>query len=391
MRGIFPCIVAAVVAVVCALPAAAQTDIDHRIPPGYEPEQGPDEQGLWMEVEEYEKAIRRSALRVDDPDLNNYVAAIVCRVAAEYCRDFRVYLIRNPGFNASMTPTGVMQIWTGLLLRSGSSDEVAAVVGHEIAHYTRLHTLERLRSIKRNSAAGSIFDIGVAIVTGVSVPVGQLTALLSALSFSREQETEADFLGTRLVADAGYDPHAAYRIWRNVIAEEEAAEVKREQPGIFGATHPDAAERAAGLEAWITTTWGPREDFEPSVREHLDVLERSYLTLMEDQIDTNRFGRSEALLTRHADMGIDPALIHYYYGEMYRQRGAAGDEASAIDAYRRSLDTGRAPPEAFRNLGYLYLKSGEASQAAAHFRRYLEARPDATDRAMIEFYLEDMS
>jgi hypothetical protein len=85
-----------------SLTAAAQ-DIDHKIPPGYQPDEARDEKGLWMEIEKYELSLNKSALLVRDPELNNYLQRIVCRVAAEYCDDIRVYLVRNPGFNASMT------------------------------------------------------------------------------------------------------------------------------------------------------------------------------------------------------------------------------------------------------------------------------------------------
>jgi tetratricopeptide (TPR) repeat protein len=369
--------------------AGAQAPVDHKIPPGYEPEHGPDEEGLWLEVEEYEKAIRRSALLVTDPDINNYVDAIVCRVAGDYCPDFRVYVIRNPGFNASMTPTGVMQIWTGLLLRTASSDEVAAVIGHEIAHYTRLHTLARLRSMKNSMTAGSVFDIGIQVLTGVGTPVGQMMAALSVLSFSREQESEADFLGAKLIADAAYDPHAAYRVWESLIAEEEAAAVKRREPGIFSQTHPDARARSAALREWITAVYGPPDREIVSNDEHIEFLDKHYLYLMEDQLDTNRFGRTQELLQRHMQMGVEPALVRFFYGEMFRQRGGAGDEQRAEDAYRHSLEGGGAPPEAYRNLGYLLLKRDDRDTARPLFEEYLELRPDASDRAMIEFYLEE--
>lgn len=382
-------LIVALVATLAAPPLVAQQDVDHKIPPGYAPEHGPDEAGIWLQIEEYEKAIQRSALLVKDPEINNYVDAIVCRVAGDYCEDFRVYVIRNPGFNASMTASGVMQVWTGLLLRSQSSDEVAAVIGHEIAHYTRLHSLERLRSIKKSMAAGSIFDLGVTILTGVSAPVGTTTAMLSALSFSREQESEADFLGARMIAEAAYDPHAAYRVWEAIIAEEEAAAVKREEPGMFAQTHPDAAVRALALKEWITARYGPPDAEIVSNAEHIEILDRHYLFLMEDQLDTNRFGRTEDMLRRHSAMGVEPSLIRYFYGEMFRQRGGEGDAQRAMDAYLHSIEGGAAPPEAYKNLGYLHLKAGDLEKAQERFREYLELAPDASDRAMIEFYLEE--
>lgn len=371
-----------------ALPLAGQ-EIEPKIPPGYKPEQAADEQGLWMEIERYELNLNKSALLVKDAELNNYLQSVVCRVAGEYCSDIRVYLVRNPGFNASMTATGIMQVWTGLLVRVTSSDELAAVIGHEIAHYTLLHTLERLRQLKKSTAAGSLFDVGIAILTGVSSPIGQATAMLSALSFSRTQEQEADLLGARMMAEAGLDPHASYRVWQELIEEEDAAAVKRREPGMFSKTHPDAEDRARILEAWVTERYGPPDqEFVPDPV-LVEVLSNHYLFLMEDQIDTNRFGRTQEMLKRHLRMGVEPGLVYYFHGEMFRQRNNDGDRDLAIAAYRHSIETGTAPPDAYRNLGYLFLKNKDLDAARENFRIYLHLDPDASDRAMIEFYLKD--
>lgn len=369
-----------------ALPAQ---ELGHLIPPGYVPEEAADEKGLWLELQEYERELNKSALLVRDAKLNNYVQGIVCRVAGEYCNDFRVYLVRNPGFNASMTATGMMQIWTGMIVRATSTDEIAAVVGHEIAHYTRLHSLQRLRDIKSKMATGSLFDLGLAVLTGVTAPVGQATAMLSILSFNRQQETEADILGTEMLAKSAYDPHAAYRVWQRLLDEEKAAVVKRRQPGIFSQTHPNSEERAEYLENFVNANYGPPDVEQVTDKALLDIVNGNYLLLMEDQLDTNRFGRTQELLERHVRMGISPGLVNYFYGEMYRQRNEEGDGQLAKAAYRNAIDSGSAPPEAHKNLGYLYLKENDMAGAQAAFRQYLEAAPDASDRAMIEFYLEE--
>jgi predicted Zn-dependent protease len=360
------------IAAALLLIAANQHEIEHKIPPGYKPDVEKDELGIWMEVAEIEKALQSSALLVKDPGLNNYVSGLACRVAGDYCNDIRIYLIRNPGFNASMMPNGAMQIWTGMLTRTRSRDELAAVIGHEIGHYTRLHTLERHRALKKSMSAGSFIDIGIAVATGINLPVASMSAMLSALAFSREQESEADFLGARLLAESGLDPHAAYEVWRGLLQEEESAEVKSKSAGIFTKTHPDAELRASELEAWIDSKYGPpdRELF-PDF-EHVEMISKHYLFLMEDQVDTNRFGRTEEMLKRHLAMGVTPSLVRYFYGEMFRQRGADGDEQRAMDAYRHSIEGGAAPPEAYRNLAYLLLKSGETRQAHENFRKYLE-------------------
>ena len=62
-----------------------------------------------------------------------------------------------------------------------------------------------------------------------------------------------------------------------------------------------------------------------------------------------------------------------------------------MDAYLHSIEGGAAPPEAYKNLGYLHLKAEDMEKAQERFREYLELAPDASDRAMIEFYLEEES
>ena len=379
----------ALVILLSAAAAAEPVSIEHSIPPGYEPSEAQDEQGLWMELGEYERTLNQSALLVRDPDLNNYIQDIVCRVAGDYCNDFRVYLVRNPGFNASMTATGMMQIWTGLLVRATSSDEIAAVVGHEIAHYTRLHTLQRFRKLKKNAAAGSIIDIGIGIFTGSSVPIAQSIGAMNALAFSRDQEQEADLLGAQLMAEASLDPHAAYRVWEQILAEEEAAAVKRQAPGVFAQTHPDTQSRVDVTRDWVTAKYGPPDREAVADDKLIQILNEHYYFLMEDQIDTNRFGRTKELLERHTEIGVEPGIIYYFYGEMFRQRADEGDRQLAMSAYRHSIETGNAPSDAYRNLGYLHVKEKEMDAAKKQFRAFLEREPEASDRAMIEFYLEE--
>ena len=374
-----------------AITVAAEQDIDHVIPPGYQPEEAADEKGLWMEFEEMEISLNKSALLIRNAELVNYVSGIVCKVAADYCNDFRVYLVRNPGFNASMTATGMMQIWTGLIVRATTTDEIAAVIGHEISHYTRLHSLERFRSLKSKMAAASFFDLGLAVLTGVSAPVGQATAILTFLSFNRGQETEADLLGTRLLAEAGYDPHAAYEVWYKILAEEEAAAVKRRKPGMFSQTHPNSNERAEYLKNSVVDRYGPPYSDGAADPELLNILNNHYYLLMEDQIDTNRFGRTEEILRRHAEIGVEPGILNFFHGEMYRQRSEEGDLDLAMAAYKKAIEQEKVPAEAYKNLGYLHLKSKDMPSAQANFRKYLEADPEASDRAMIEFYLEEDS
>ena len=365
----------------CALLAEAQ-EIEPEIPPGYTPDKGKDELGIWMEVEDFETATQQSALLVKDEDLNNYVHSAACRVAGAYCPDLRIYVVRNTWFNAFMTPNGMVVVWTGLLVRVSSEDELAAVLGHELAHYTRLHSLDQLRRLKKSSTVGAVLD---AFVGGL----GTVITRLDVMAFSRRQEEEADLLGAKFMAQAGYDPHASYRVWNMIVDEETKAAVKSEKIGMFSKTHPDSADRAVTLQAFVTERYGPDPGDDEGRARHVEMLNRHYMMLMEDQVDTNRFGRTRAMLERHDQIGVDQGLVDYFYGEMYRQRDEEGDEEMAIKAYFSAIQSEHAPPEAYRNLGYLNLKAGDLETAQYNFNEYLVRKTDASDRAMIEFYLEE--
>lgn len=373
----------------CGAIAAVEFDLVPKIPPGYQPADADTEIGIWIELQDYEREIQNSALLVTDKEINQYVKNAACRVAGDYCNDLRVYIIRNPYFNASMTANGVMQVWTGLLVRVSSEDELAAILGHELAHYTQLHTLERMRSLKNSMSTGAIFDFGLALLTGVSVPVGQYAALLNVLAFSREQEQEADLLGIKFMAEAGYDPSATIRVWKTVIEEEENAAVKSREPGIFSKTHPGADKRVEVLESFIPQQYTNSTSDPAGQRKHVDILNRYYMMLMEDQLDTNRYGRTEAILQDHQAIGVDSNLINFFRGEMYRQRNLEGDFNEAKKSYKLATRGDKPVAEAYRNLGYIYLKERSLLEAQHYFRKFLEVQPDADDRAMIEFYLQE--
>lgn len=360
------------------------------IHPGYAPSLAEDEQGIWSELRDYEFAIQRSSLRITDVQLNAYVKNAMCRTAGDYCSDLRVYVIRNPYFNASMSANGIVQVWTGLLLRVSSEDELAAVLGHELAHYTQLHSLQQLRRASTAMATGTIVDLGLYVLTGIDFNAGQLVAQVAVMSFSREQENEADLLGVRFLAEAGYDPAAASRVWEKVVAEEARAAVKREQPGLFNQTHPHSSERVASLNDYVLKNYDPVVPDDVGRRRHVDMLNRHYGMLMEDQIDTNRYGRTEAMLEQHRAIGVRESLVDFYTGEMYRQRDKPGDKQRAIQAYTEAANAPDAVPEALHHLGYLYMKQGDEVRAVESFTRYLALRPDTDDRAMIEYHLEEM-
>ncbi|MEY3201742.1 MAG: hypothetical protein RIR70_1292, partial [Pseudomonadota bacterium] len=210
------------------------------------PDAATDEGGLWAMMEREERNLRRSPLLIKDPKLKKYLQDIACRLGGDHCPDIRVYPVRSPYFNASMAPNGMMQVWSGLLLRVDNEAQLAAVIGHEIGHYVQRHAQQRLRDLKSRTALGQFVGL-----FGLAGAVGQLAVLASAFAYGRDQEREADQIGAVLMHRAGYDVSESPKIWGNLLAEtraREGADPAANSP-LF-ATHPLVPEREQTLSQY---------------------------------------------------------------------------------------------------------------------------------------------
>ena len=361
------------------------------IEPGYEPgaDAGPDERGIWMEMAEAELELRRSPVVLTDGALTEYVRGVVCRVAGDYCPDVRLYVIRNPTFNASMAPNGVMLVHTGLIARAASTDQLASVIGHELAHYTQTHSIKRWRALRSRMTMGMLVSMGLATQGIAAGGLPEVFALATVMGFTRSQESEADELGAWLIAHAGYDPDAASELWVMLNQEEERASVKRPRGALFLSSHPAPERRAARLERVASDIDSDNLTTPAEGDPLLLVVENHYAFLMDEQVTQRDFGRLDAMIERHEAMGIDPGLTAFYRGEAWRLRGGAGDHEKAMAHYREATAAREPDPRAYRELGYLLYKRRDLVEAREHLGRYLALVPDASDRAMIEMYIED--
>ena len=157
-------------ALLVVLAACAGKALPPRVP-GEQPPKTSDEAGLWMISNDVERRLATSGHVVKDPALQQYLHQIICRLSPEHCADIRVYVVRNPHFNASMAPNGSMQVWTGLLLRVQDEAQLAAVLGHEIGHYIERHSIERWTQIISSSDAAGFF--GLATAAAGTRPLGK--------------------------------------------------------------------------------------------------------------------------------------------------------------------------------------------------------------------------
>lgn len=151
---------------------------------------------------------------------------------------WEINLIRSGDLNAFCMPGGKIAFYTGIIdkLRL-TDDEIAAIMGHEIAHALREHSRSRLsRALVADTlllGAGNVLDIGRAATRDLA----QITQLLLKLPHSRKHETEADIMGLELAARAGFDPAAAVRVWQKMSAQGGSSVPE------FQSTHPSHSTR----------------------------------------------------------------------------------------------------------------------------------------------------
>ena len=199
------------------------------------------------------EADSKGALAPDDyPQLKRLraIAARLIPFTAQWNPDARkwkweVNLIGSKQINAWCMPGGKIAFYTGILDQLQlNDDEVAMIMGHEMAHALREHSRERLAKSRATSMGLSVASqlLGLGQMGDVAANLG--TQLLT-LKYGRDDETEADLVGLEIAARGGFKPEASVQLWKKMLA---ATGGGKGQPS-FLSTHPSGNNRIQELEA----------------------------------------------------------------------------------------------------------------------------------------------
>jgi len=159
---------------------------------------------------------------------------------------WEVNTLTTKELNAYCMPGGKIMVYSGLVEQLNLSDaEMAAVIGHEMAHALREHSRERIS----RAYAEQLALAGIAVLTGAGQGAMDLAGAVASVTFqlphSREQESEADTIGLELMARAGYDPNAAVSVWKKMMSAEQGGTPQ------FLSTHPSPKTRIQDLQALV--------------------------------------------------------------------------------------------------------------------------------------------
>jgi metalloendopeptidase OMA1, mitochondrial len=189
----------------------------------------------------------------------NRVAPRVAKASGEKDFNWEWILIESPEINAWCMPGGKMAVYTGIMTVLKTEAALAAVLGHEVAHATKRHGKQRYARAIRGNIAGLVIG-GAATIGGQLLCKSESCRLLTGLGgaaagfgiaffdrkFSRSDEIEADQAGQIYMAQAGYDPAEAIKVWERM-----GAASKGQAPPEFLSTHPSDTTRRKNLSSWL--------------------------------------------------------------------------------------------------------------------------------------------
>lgn len=363
-------------------------------PPPYEgvyQPHGVDEIGMWREDDESERKLAASPLVVGDEALTAYVKGVLCEtVGHSRCDATRVYIMREPSFNATMSPNGTMRVYSGLLLRMRSEAELGAALGHEFGHFEKRHLVNTFKTARGATDllawSAVLASMSPSYDTRRTYQSLELSVYGNFFRYKRDQEREADLLGIGYLNASDLRPQAAAAVWQNLMGEIEASARVRglKKPNFnafaFTASHPPEAERATYLAEYASPEGVGRED---GAARYRDAMKDWQPVFLQDQIKLNDFGASDYLIEHLAESGWTPQLW-LARGDLFRTRGNPRDLTNAAQFYRSAieLDAGLAP--AYRGLGLSLFKLGQKAEGQTALQTYLKLSPDASDAGMIK-------
>ncbi|WP_067069617.1 M48 family metallopeptidase [Roseateles chitosanitabidus] len=177
---------------------------------------------------------------------------------------WEVNLINSRELNAFCMPGGKIAFYSGILQQLQlNDDEVAMIMGHEVAHALREHARERMG---KTMATNGAIELGAALfgLGNLGRGVANIGGQLLKLTFSREDESEADLVGMELAARAGYNPRAGVTLWQKM------GQASKGAPPQFLSTHPAGPTRIRDIERNLPRVEGlyerapkPTQRFEP--------------------------------------------------------------------------------------------------------------------------------
>lgn len=298
---------------------------------------------------EFRREARKNLQFVEDPEVELFVDGIGRRILKAIDNptyQYRFFVIRDDSLNAFAIPGGSIFIHTGLIEKVETSDELASVMAHEVVHVDARH-IARMSGPDPTSLLGML-----GVFLGPAAVIGQAISVAKQLEFSRRLEEEADNIGVRYLARAGYDPEASIGFMNKMYRETILNPIDA-PPYLL--THPLTEQRINNLTATIRS----RQLRVPKFKKD-DGIKRVQLLL---RLKRDTAAVMQKLEQNYRAQPEEPEAAHLL-GIAY---GATGDWARARDQLEQAVQLGPVIPGIHRDLGRAYTQTSQFEKAHAAF------------------------
>jgi len=293
-----------------------------------------------------------------DPEFVSYVAEIgqeIVKRLDSSMFDYRFAVVRDPSINAFAVPGGYVYVNVGLINHARNDDEVAAVLGHEVAHVHAHHMARQQEKSQLINYASLLAMLGAFVQPGFAAAAAAAGQAVQ-LKYRREFEQEADYLGVRYLQGTRFDPRAMLDFFKKL--EDETRATPSMLPPYLR-SHPMTEERLNHLEAALRTKqWGDHDRRPASPRlQRLQALARA------------RSNRPPEVLEQYAKLRAehpDNPGADYLYGVVALEIGRLDEAQDALAIARRG-----GVPGTDRELGRLALRRRQPEVAVGLLRAHL--------------------
>lgn len=331
-------------------------------------------------AKEFMEVVKARYPLIKDPIISDYVDKVGQRILAAVPPQpfkYKFYVLQEDTYNAFATPAGNIFFNSGLFAALESEEELAGILGHEIAHVVCRHISQRIEKQKKigmatlaGMVAGVLLGAGGAAEAASAVTVGSMAAgQTAALAYSRKDERQADELGLQFLTQAGYSGEGLLTSLKKIRSKQWYGSG---QVPTYLTTHPGSEERMSYIDNWLHQN---RERQVPA-RDEVGGFELVHTRIVALYTD------EELAIKRYRsalENAPDDSLAHYGYA-LALTRKAQWDLAA--EHMQRAIEGNALATHMLQDLGQIYFHGGHYDKAM----QALSAATPSTD-PKTQFYL----
>jgi predicted Zn-dependent protease len=303
---------------------------------------------------------------IDDPTIVGYVENIGKKILATMPAqpfEYHFYVIKEESYNAFAIPAGHIFIHSGLLAVMESEDELAGILGHEIAHVVNRHIskrIERSKKIDLVTLAGMVAGVFIGATTGNSAAAQTLTIGSAAagqtatLAYSREDEAQSDQLGLKYIQAAGYDPRGLITVLQKIRSKQWFGS---SQIPTYMMTHPALEDRIIWIDSWSKLNQNNRPPRQPQAAKPAIPFQRINVRLKAMYGDPNEVLQEFQNALQKSPKNGD---LLYGYGLTLARMGKRSE---AVEIIKKAQSQSALDPFILTDLGRIYFADGRYQEA----------------------------